>query len=193
MAGELVDQPLDGLQVAAAAQVASGVFSEPHGDLVQGLAREHLAEQLHTGLAGGLVVVQLGAYDRQVQQCGMQLGQLDGYLQRGVSGVRVVHHGVHAEVFHCVGDVARTAPTAGDQVSHDLHGHRMRVVTEQFLQDGHLVGNRAGRVGQCALQLNAVIEHLGDREQFVADPPRVLTGVAQFRGQRITRLAVCNT
>ena len=69
----------------------------------------------------------------------------------------------------------------------------MRVATEQFLQDGHLVGDRAGRVGQCTLQLNAAIEHLGDREQFVADPPRVLTGVAQFRGQRITRLAVCNT
>ena len=131
VAGELVDQPLDGLQVAAAAQVAGGVFGEPHGDLVQGLAGKHLAEQPHAGLAGGLVVVQLGADDRQVQQCGMQLGQLDGYLQRGVGGVRIVHHGVHAEVLHRVGDVAHTAPTAGDQVGHDLHGHRMRVATEQ--------------------------------------------------------------
>ena len=150
-------------------------------------------EQLHTGFAGGLVVVQLGAHDRQVQQRGMQFGQLDGDLQRGAGGVRVVHHGVHAEILHRVGDVPRTAPVTGDQIGHDLHGHRMHVVAEQFRQHGHLVGNRAGRVGQRAFELDAVVEHLGDREQFVADPPRVLTGVAQFRGQRITRLAVCNT
>ena len=69
----------------------------------------------------------------------------------------------------------------------------MRVVTEQFLQDGHLVFDWARRVGEGTFKLDVVVEHVGDREQFVADPPRVLTGVAQFRGQRITRLAVCNT
>ena len=123
----------------------------------------------------------------------MQSGQLDGYLQRGVSGVGVVHHGVHTEVLYCIGDIPGTAPTAGDQISHDLCGHRVDLIADHLLEHGHLIGSRAGWVGQCTLQLNVVVQRAGNREQFVADPPRVLMGVAQFRGQRITRLAVCNT
>ena len=144
VAGELFDQPLDGFQIAAATQVAGGVLGKPHRDLVQILISEQLTEQLDTNLAGGLVVVKLRAHNRQIQQRGMQSGQLDGYLQRGVSGVGVVHHGVHTEVLYCIGDIPGTAPTAGDQISHDLCGHRVHLIADHLLEHGHLIGSRAG-------------------------------------------------
>ena len=193
MTGELVDQPLDGLQIAAVAQIAGRMLGQTLGHLVEIRVADQAVQQLDTGFGGDGCVIQLAAYDRKVEQCGMQLGKLDGDLQSSIRVVRVVHHAIHTEILGGVGDVGHAAPTAGHQIGHDFHRQRMGLISNEGLDYRNLVFDWARRVGEGTFKLDVVVERVGDREQFVPDAPCVLAAVAQPGGQRVTRNAVCDT
>ena len=120
----------------------------------------------------------------------MQLGQFDRDLQRGIGGVGIVHHAVHAEILDGVRDVRDAAPPATDQIGEDLHRHLVGLVADQLVQQRDLVRHRTRWVGEGAFEPDVVIEHIGDREQFIADTPRQLAGLPKLGGQRVTRDAV---
>ena len=113
----------------------------------------------------------------------MQLGQFDRDLQRGVSGVGIVHHAVHAEILDGVRDVRDAAPPATDQIGEDLHRHLVGLVADQLVQQRDLVLHRTRWVGEGAFEPDIAIEHIGDREQLIADAPRVLSRGPKLRGQ----------
>ena len=79
---------------------------------------------------------------------------------------------------------------AADQVGEDFHRHLMGLIADEPVQHGDLVRHRTRRVGQGAFEPDVVIEHIGDREQFIADTPRQLAGLPKLGGQRVTRDAV---
>ena len=191
--GEFVDQPLDGLQITAVAQIAGRMLGQTLGHLVEVRIADQAVEQLDAGFGRDGGVIQLAAYDRKVEQCGMQLGKLDGDLQSSIRVVRVVHHAIHTEILGGVGDVGHAAPTAGHQIGHDFHRQRMGLISNEGLDYRNLVFDWARRVGEGTFKLDVVVERVGDREQFVPDAPCVLAAVAQPGGQRVTRNAVCDT
>ena len=118
------------------------MFRQPERDLVElGLA-QHGVQQIDARLGGYAVVIELRTQNRQVEQRGMQLGQFHGHAQGDARGIRVVHHGVNAEVFDGVGDVRGTAPFATDQIAHDLQGHGMGLGTDELLEHADLVVDR---------------------------------------------------
>ena len=69
----------------------------------------------------------------------------------------------------------------------------MGLISNEGLDYRNLVFDWARRVGEGTFKLNVVVEHIGDREQFVPDTPCVLAAITQLGGQRVTRNAVCDT
>lgn len=88
---------------------------ETHGDAVEIRTIDECMQQFVADVQGPLAVGQIRADDRQVEQCGLQLRQLDGDLECLLLIVGLIHHGIHSEILDRVVDVTCTAPAAADQ------------------------------------------------------------------------------